>query len=81
MLTKFIVGWIGVGFFTWMILVGSIEVIIFLAKKHVEEDAQFERLCQQSEEVLNALMNPESVITSVFMGPILTLKFIMVFFK
>lgn len=71
---KFIVGWIGIGFGTWLFILFFAVVTILLSHRSKEIKTQI--VCTKAKLLVSELMRPENVLYSVFEGPILTMKLI-----
>lgn len=73
---KFVIGWIGIGFCTWLFIL-FIALVTVLLSRH-SKDIRTKIVYVKAELLMNELMRPECVIFSAIRGPILALKLIMI---
>ena len=71
---KFIVGWIGIGFATWLFILFFAVVTILLS--HHSKEVTTKIVCTKAKLLVSELLRPENVLYIAFEGPILTMKLI-----
>lgn len=71
---KFVMGWIGIGFATWLFIL-FFAVVTFLLSRH-SKNIKIEIVCTKAKLLVSELLRPENVLHMAFEGPILTLKLI-----
>lgn len=71
---KFAMGWIGIGFGTWLFILFIALLTVLLSRR--SKDIEIRIICAKAKLLVSELMIPECVLYSAIEGPILTLKLI-----